>query len=87
MDVGEDEADGGSGDVDDVWRCWLWRCGDADDAGHMAIAVTITVKISHALAMARVVAMVLVAIVDHMTLTVWWQSSDGDMLMSMRCSV
>ena len=67
----EDEADGGGGDVDDVWRCWLWRCDDADDAGHMAIAVAITVKISHALAMARVEVMVAAAIVYYMTLTLW----------------
>jgi hypothetical protein len=46
VDDGEDEADGGGGDVDDVWSCWLWRCDDADDAGHMAIALTITVKIT-----------------------------------------
>ncbi len=47
--------------ADDVWCYWLWRYDDADDAGHMAMPVTITAKISHALAMARVV--VLVAVV------------------------
>ena len=46
-------------------------CDDADVAGHVAIAVTITVKINHALTMARVEVMVALAIVYHMTLTLW----------------
>jgi hypothetical protein len=38
--------------------------------------------------MARVVVMVAVASVDYcMFLTLWWQISDRDMLMNMRCFV